>query len=111
MALQPPRAAASTSTPIIRASGTRKVVVMSRMKDSPMTAVDVVIMAAGQGTRMKSRLPKVLHRLGGRPLAQHVIDTVAQLDARSVIVITGHGAEQVEQSLAASAKAAGRPAP
>ena len=76
-----------------------------------MTAVDVVVMAAGQGTRMKSRLPKVLHRLGGRALVQHVLDTVAALDARRVIVITGHGADEVERSLAAAAEAAGRAAP
>ncbi|MEK9951358.1 MAG: bifunctional UDP-N-acetylglucosamine diphosphorylase/glucosamine-1-phosphate N-acetyltransferase GlmU [Curvibacter sp.] len=59
-------------------------------------AVDVVIMAAGKGTRMKSRLPKVLHRLAGRALLQHVIDTAAGLDARRVVVITGHGAAEVE---------------
>ncbi len=63
-----------------------------------MTAVDVVIMAAGKGTRMKSRLPKVLHRLAGRALVQHVIDTAAGLKARHVVVITGHGApEEREQ--------------
>ena len=56
-------------------------------------------MAAGKGTRMKSQLPKVLHRLGGRALAQHVIDTAARLSARSVVVITGHGAERVEAGL------------
>jgi bifunctional UDP-N-acetylglucosamine pyrophosphorylase/glucosamine-1-phosphate N-acetyltransferase len=61
--------------------------------------VDVVVMAAGKGTRMKSQLPKVLHRLGGRALAQHVIDTAARLSARSVVVITGHGAERVEACL------------
>ncbi|MBE0589076.1 MAG: bifunctional N-acetylglucosamine-1-phosphate uridyltransferase/glucosamine-1-phosphate acetyltransferase, partial [Hydrogenophaga sp.] len=61
--------------------------------------VDVVVMAAGKGTRMKSQLPKVLHRLGGRALAQHVIDTAARLSARSVVVITGHGAERVEAGL------------
>jgi bifunctional UDP-N-acetylglucosamine pyrophosphorylase/glucosamine-1-phosphate N-acetyltransferase len=65
--------------------------------------VDVVVMAAGKGTRMKSGLPKVLHRLGGRALAQHVIDTAARLSARSVVVITGHGAEQVEAGLQAPA--------
>jgi bifunctional UDP-N-acetylglucosamine pyrophosphorylase/glucosamine-1-phosphate N-acetyltransferase len=65
--------------------------------------VDVVVMAAGKGTRMKSQLPKVLHRLGGRALAQHVIDTAARLSARSVVVITGHGAEQVEAGLQAPA--------
>ena len=58
--------------------------------------IDVVIMAAGQGTRMKSSLPKVLHRLGGRALLAHVIDCAAQLSARRVVVITGHGAIEVE---------------
>jgi bifunctional UDP-N-acetylglucosamine pyrophosphorylase / glucosamine-1-phosphate N-acetyltransferase len=53
-------------------------------------------MAAGKGTRMKSRLPKVLQRLAGVPLVQHVLNTAAQLNARSAVVITGHGAEQVE---------------
>ena len=56
-------------------------------------------MAAGKGTRMKSSMPKVLHRLGGKALLQHVIDTAGQLQARRVVVITGHGAEQVEASL------------
>ena len=56
-------------------------------------------MAAGKGTRMKSSMPKVLHRLGGRALLQHVIDTAAQIHARRVVVITGHGAEQVEALL------------
>lgn len=65
-----------------------------------MTAIDVVIMAAGKGTRMKSRLPKVLHRLAGRPLLQHVLDTVGQLEARRVIVITGNGAGEVESAVA-----------
>lgn len=64
-----------------------------------MAFVDVVVMAAGKGTRMKSSMPKVLHRLGGRALLQHVIDTAGQLQARRVVVITGHGADQVEASL------------
>jgi bifunctional UDP-N-acetylglucosamine pyrophosphorylase / glucosamine-1-phosphate N-acetyltransferase len=58
--------------------------------------IDVVVMAAGKGTRMKSRLPKVLQRLAGVPLVQHVLNTAAQLNARSAVVITGHGADQVE---------------
>ena len=57
-------------------------------------------MAAGKGTRMKSSMPKVLHRLGGRALLQHVIDTTRQIQARRVVVITGHGADQVEAVLA-----------
>ncbi len=60
-------------------------------------------MAAGKGTRMKSAKPKVLHRLGGRALAQHVIDTAARVSARSVVVITGHGASAVEAGLGAPA--------
>ena len=56
-------------------------------------------MAAGKGTRMKSRLPKVLQRLAGVPLVQHVLATAAQLQARSAVVITGHGAEAVEAAL------------
>lgn len=59
-------------------------------------AVDAVILAAGKGTRMKSALPKVLHRLAGKALLQHVLDTAAAMNARRVVVVTGHGAEQVE---------------
>jgi bifunctional UDP-N-acetylglucosamine pyrophosphorylase/glucosamine-1-phosphate N-acetyltransferase len=58
--------------------------------------LDVVVMAAGKGTRMKSRIPKVLQRLADKPLLGHVLDTAAQLNARSAVVITGHGAEEVE---------------
>ena len=62
--------------------------------------LDVVIMAAGKGTRMKSALPKVLHRLGGRALLAHVMDCAAQLSARQAVVVTGHGAMQVEAACA-----------
>jgi bifunctional UDP-N-acetylglucosamine pyrophosphorylase/glucosamine-1-phosphate N-acetyltransferase len=65
--------------------------------------VDVVVMAAGKGTRMKSRLPKVLHRLAGRALLAHVTDTAARLGARHVVVVTGHGAAEVEAAMAAPA--------
>ena len=64
-------------------------------------------MAAGKGTRMKSALPKVLHRLGGRALLGHVIDCAARLSARQVVVITGHGAIEVEAACARSDWAAG----
>ena len=64
------------------------------------TPVDIVVMAAGKGTRMKSSRPKVLHRLGGRALLGHVIDTAGRLGARNVIVVTGHGADEVEAALA-----------
>jgi bifunctional UDP-N-acetylglucosamine pyrophosphorylase/glucosamine-1-phosphate N-acetyltransferase len=69
-------------------------------------AVDVVIMAAGKGTRMKSKLPKVLHLLAGRALLQHVVDTAGELMARKVVAITGHGAIEVEAALARMAGAA-----
>jgi bifunctional UDP-N-acetylglucosamine pyrophosphorylase/glucosamine-1-phosphate N-acetyltransferase len=65
-------------------------------------ALNVVIMAAGKGTRMKSALPKVLHRLAGRPLLQHVLDTAAALQAARTVVVTGHGAELVEAAAAPS---------
>jgi len=64
-------------------------------------ALDIVIMAAGKGTRMKSSLPKVLHRLAGRSLLQHVLQTAATLGAQRIVTITGHGAEQVEAAVAA----------
>ena len=70
------------------------------------TQVDVVIMAAGKGTRMKSLRPKVLHRLAGKPLVNHVIDCATRLQARRAVVITGHQAEQVEAALAPLAASA-----
>ena len=57
-------------------------------------------MAAGKGTRMKSRHPKVLQKLAGRALLQHVLHTAGQLQARSAVVVTGHGAADVEAALA-----------
>jgi bifunctional UDP-N-acetylglucosamine pyrophosphorylase/glucosamine-1-phosphate N-acetyltransferase len=63
--------------------------------------IDVVIMAAGKGTRMKSSLPKVLHRLGGRALLSHVMQCAVRLSARQAVVITGHGAPAVEAACAA----------
>jgi len=64
-------------------------------------ALDIVIMAAGKGTRMKSDLPKVLHRLAGRSLLQHVLQTAVQLEADRIVVVTGHGADAVEASVQA----------
>jgi len=62
-------------------------------------ALDIVIMAAGKGTRMKSDRPKVLHPLAGLSLLQHVLKPVGELNAARIIVVTGHGADQVEASL------------
>lgn len=62
--------------------------------------LDVVILAAGQGTRMRSNLPKVLHRLAGKPMVRHVIDTAEGLAAARTHVVVGHGAEHVREALA-----------
>lgn len=58
-------------------------------------ALNVIILAAGQGTRMRSDLPKPLHLLGGKPLLGHVIDGAAGLEPDRIIVVCGHGAEPV----------------
>ena len=60
------------------------------------TALAVVILAAGQGTRMKSDLPKMLHEAAGRPLLGHVIKRAQELGPERIIVITGHGADAIE---------------
>lgn len=59
-----------------------------------------VILAAGQGTRMKSALPKVLHRLAGRAMLAHVVETAKALQASPIIPVIGHGAEQVQVAMA-----------
>src|SRR5690606_9396916 len=63
--------------------------------------LDILVLAAGKGTRMCSDLPKVLHPIGGRPLVQHVVDTARQVGGDRIMVIVGHGAELVEQRMAA----------
>jgi len=63
--------------------------------------LNVVILAAGQGKRMRSRLPKVLHRLAGRPLIAHVIAAARALKPARICVVYGHGGEQVPQAMAA----------
>ncbi len=65
-----------------------------------MESVHVVVLAAGKGTRMKSARPKVLHRLAGVPLIEHVLATAATLRPLSTVVVVGHGAERVREALA-----------
>ncbi|MGH8801986.1 MAG: bifunctional UDP-N-acetylglucosamine diphosphorylase/glucosamine-1-phosphate N-acetyltransferase GlmU, partial [Casimicrobiaceae bacterium] len=67
-----------------------------------MTAdLNVAILAAGEGKRMHSALPKVLHPLAGKPLASHVVATMRRLAPRAIAVVTGFGAQAVEAALAA----------
>ena len=63
--------------------------------------LEVVILAAGQGTRMKSDLPKVLHAVAGRPLLEHVVKTALELQPGALHVVTGHGSAQVQAALGA----------
>jgi bifunctional UDP-N-acetylglucosamine pyrophosphorylase / glucosamine-1-phosphate N-acetyltransferase len=63
--------------------------------------MNVVILAAGQGKRMRSDLPKVLHAIAGKPMLAHVLDTARQLGAHRICVVYGHGGERVRDSLAA----------
>ena len=67
---------------------------------SPLTGVAGIVLAAGQGTRMRSRLPKVLHPLAGRPMIDHVLASLAQAGVARPIVVTGHGADRVEAAIA-----------
>jgi len=67
-----------------------------------MSEIHVVILAAGKGTRMKSALAKVLHRVGDRPVLTYVLDAAASLSPASVVVVVGHQASQVQQALVGS---------
>jgi len=61
-------------------------------------SIDVVILAAGAGTRMRSKLPKVLHPIAGKPMLFHVLETARALNPKAIHLITGHAAEQVQQA-------------
>lgn len=64
--------------------------------------MNIVILAAGQGKRMHSNLPKVLHPLAGKPLLQHVIETARGLEPEKLIVVRGHGGDVVQATVAAN---------
>ena len=66
------------------------------MSFRPLSAV---VMAAGEGTRMRSERPKPLHVLCGRPMLLHVIDALSELPLERVVVVVGHGAERVVKTL------------
>ncbi|EHJ94298.1 bifunctional UDP-N-acetylglucosamine diphosphorylase/glucosamine-1-phosphate N-acetyltransferase GlmU [Vreelandella boliviensis] len=65
-----------------------------------MQELDIVILAAGKGTRMNSQIPKVLHPLAGKPMVQHVLDTASGLQPDRTHVVIGHGADQLREALA-----------
>jgi bifunctional UDP-N-acetylglucosamine pyrophosphorylase / glucosamine-1-phosphate N-acetyltransferase len=67
-------------------------------------ALDIVILAAGKGTRMRSALPKVLHKLAGRPLLLHVLDACAALHAQRTVIVTGYAAAEVEACVGSSVR-------
>ena len=64
-----------------------------------MSFISAIVLAAGKGTRMKSDLPKVLHKVGGRMIIDHVLRAVQQVGATKTVVVIGHGGEQVEAAL------------
>ena len=68
-----------------------------------MTKTDIVILAAGKGTRMRSQLPKVLHKLAGKPMLTHVLDAANAIADAHKVVVTGHGAERVRATYPESA--------
>ncbi|MCS7054892.1 MAG: bifunctional UDP-N-acetylglucosamine diphosphorylase/glucosamine-1-phosphate N-acetyltransferase GlmU [Thermoflexales bacterium] len=72
---------------------------MSDASDHPHSNACVVVLAAGAGTRMKSKRPKILHSLGGRPLIDHCITTAAQATGNVPIVVVGHDAEAVRAAI------------
>lgn len=69
------------------------------MGGSLMSNIYAVILAAGQGTRMKSKLYKVLHPVCGKPMVEHVVNHVQSVDVHRIVTIVGHGAEKVREQL------------
>lgn len=61
--------------------------------------IKTIILAAGKGTRMRSELPKILHKIANRPLLQHVYDTAKHLENNTIKIVVGHGADQVTEAL------------
>ena len=64
-----------------------------------MRTLQAIILAAGEGTRMKSELPKVLHVICGRPMISYALDLAASSGVKQPIIVLGHGAEQVKPFL------------
>lgn len=77
---------------------------MATNSQTSSASVEVVILAAGQGTRMRSKLPKVLHPLAGKPLLQHVLDTASVLKPKAMHVVIGHQADRVRGAIPCDVK-------
>ncbi len=74
---------------------------LQKHKDNLMhDELDIVVLAAGKGTRMRSNLPKVLHTLAGKPMVRHVLDTAAGLSPQRTHVVIGHGGDTLREALA-----------
>ena len=69
------------------------------MRRCPKRRLSAVVLAAGEGTRMRSERPKPLHLLCGRPMILHVLDAMAEIDVRRVVVVVGHRGEWVTKTL------------
>ncbi len=69
------------------------------MTDLPYRPLAAVVLAAGEGTRMRSKTPKVLHPLCGRPMILHVLDRLIELPLARIVVVVGHGAERVTKTV------------
>ncbi len=68
--------------------------------DGNTLPLELIVLAAGKGTRMHSRLPKVLHSIGGQPMIRHVLDRARELNAQTINVVVGHEAAQIQAALA-----------
>src|SRR5208283_4501839 len=80
---------------------TPKTKLASKSSSSRPPRIAIAIMAAGKGTRLKSKHPKVLHEIGGKPILAHVIATAEKVvPARDIFVIIGHEAERVREAVA-----------
>lgn len=72
---------------------------MSKIGGLRMTNIFAVILAAGQGTRMKSKLYKVLHPVCGKPMVEHVVENIQTLNVNRIVTVVGHGADKVKDQL------------
>ncbi len=66
---------------------------------APLTPLHVIILAAGEGRRMRSALPKVLHKIAGKPMLQHVVETARALKPAAIHIVHGHGGDKVQTAM------------